>query len=423
MHLSKALSLSEISFATILALFVLFQFTVGARLAASDLVIALLIPLLVLSIRNIRLCPQVVALGACTLLLAIGVIRGPMDIWGMTKFGGWFVLLAYAGTGILLSKHYHLFARVYVFALCILILCFVGLTVAGIHWGGPRDPRFSGLMSNPNAFALALLCGVVMCQGAFSSWEPPAAILTAGILFTGSLAGFVALAAIVFLWLAWNRKLSSFVRVAGITIMVYFTPIILNYVLHELTPKVEKFIGVGLITKFSAIGSPQENTFVSPKGNLRIYQLPNRSFEMRAKSNEQAINLWKQSPVFGAGLGTFWEKYRDGGAIIHSTPIWLLTEMGVVGLAAFAFLAMSFGWFFWRCQCYSGLLVLVGWGMMSLPHEMMYQRIPWLVLGLLCGAGTQVASKRLRSPTRPSQSLAQSVFPDDAPAPTAASGL
>src|SRR3569832_2173231 len=100
--------------------------------------------------------------------------------------------------------------------------------------------------------------------------------------------------------------------------------------------------------------------------------------------------LFAEHPIFGAGLGAF----RNEGImtiqgvplVIHSTPMWLLAELGLVG---FLVLAGVGGYVFlseWRrasTDTVSALIILclVGFAIMSLPADMMYQRSFWLIIG------------------------------------------
>ena len=72
--------------------------------------------------------------------------------------------------------------------------------------------------------------------------------------------------------------------------------------------------------------------------------------------------------------------------VIHSTPLWILAEFGLLGAAVFGWVlsllsrhAIRFG----RTQpaCRILLLLLLAFTIFSLAHEIFYQRIFWLVLG------------------------------------------
>jgi O-antigen ligase len=106
------------------------------------------------------------------------------------------------------------------------------------------------------------------------------------------------------------------------------------------------------------------------------------------RSLEGGWALFTSHPVFGAGLGAFMESQIriSGPLVIHSTPLWLMAEMGLVGLVAFS-------WFGWRLaqealtsRTAAGtalLLVTVGFCIMSGPHDLLTQRSVWFIAGAL----------------------------------------
>jgi len=101
-------------------------------------------------------------------------------------------------------------------------------------------------------------------------------------------------------------------------------------------------------------------------------------------------NLFLEHPVFGAGLGAFRNEMilaGDGNPlIIHSPPIWLLAELGVLGFVVFAGSAIYVFVRQWRHapkEPASALIVLsfVAFAVMSGPADMLYQRTFWLLFG------------------------------------------
>jgi len=48
------------------------------------------------------------------------------------------------------------------------------------------------------------------------------------------------------------------------------------------------------------------------------------------------LNLFWDHPVFGAGLGAFRNTLDGLPLVIHSTAVWLLAELGIVGFLIFA---------------------------------------------------------------------------------------
>ena len=110
----------------------------------------------------------------------------------------------------------------------------------------------------------------------------------------------------------------------------------------------------------------------------------------------EGIGMWLANPVFGAGLGAFIRMGlgENGKAlVIHSTPVWILAELGVVG-------GLVILGFFLRAALYPLrrralpkttadrwlLLLMIVYGLFFLPHDIFYQRVFWFVLGLTLAA-------------------------------------
>jgi len=109
----------------------------------------------------------------------------------------------------------------------------------------------------------------------------------------------------------------------------------------------------------------------------------------RWRSITEGLELWSDHPLLGAGLGVFIENNLGSFGrplVIHSTPVWILAEFGLLG-------AGIFGWIFYllgRHALERGTrspqrrivaMLLLSFVMFSLVHEIFYQRIFWLVLG------------------------------------------
>jgi uncharacterized membrane protein YbhN (UPF0104 family) len=104
--------------------------------------------------------------------------------------------------------------------------------------------------------------------------------------------------------------------------------------------------------------------------------------------------MWLERPIFGHGLGAYMHHYLSttgGPLVIHSVPVWLLAETGLVGLLA---VAATFGIAMRHAFCDMarpntagwavGLLVaLVTLGAAAIVHDFFFQRSFWFLLGLL----------------------------------------
>jgi len=112
--------------------------------------------------------------------------------------------------------------------------------------------------------------------------------------------------------------------------------------------------------------------------------------EGRLMSIFGGLQLFLEHPLLGAGLGAFRTKLiifqSDQPLLIHSTSVWLLAELGIIGLVTFATPAVYALLVELRrrhADSASQLiaLCLVVFGVMSLPADMLYQRSFWLLFG------------------------------------------
>lgn len=103
------------------------------------------------------------------------------------------------------------------------------------------------------------------------------------------------------------------------------------------------------------------------------------------------LQSWSASPIFGVGIGSYFEASRLTGRpkSIHSIYVWFLSEMGVVGLMALlisAGLLTHLAWQKlnepdgrWGFTAFSSLTFM---GIGGLVQDFSYQRIFWFILGL-----------------------------------------
>ena len=358
--------------------------------------------------REISPCWPILAIAA-TLVMAAGFANGinalgRTEPWALTKFAGWFALLAYISAGCLLARALpgtamRLFIRTYTATLGLIVLAFMGLASVGANWPfGQLGPRLSGLASNPNAFALAALCGVVLLLsfrdrlekklGRFGL-EALSAFMVAGALFSRSLALLIAVAVIWLVYISIRKDFRSLFRISLLALLIYGTPGAAFSALSYIAPAL--VLGKGASGIFS-----KANKFYASGQNIGI--------AARITSTYRALDLWKSRPIPGAGLGVFLAYERERGepeadlTQIHNTALWIMTELGLAGFAVFGTAFVSLLIFFYRSEKWlrgrdppaadaalAGLLVMAGWFTMSLAHELMYQRVPWFILGLCMG--------------------------------------
>jgi hypothetical protein len=325
------------------------------------------------------------ALGMISLLLLLGFMHGWLEI-GVTQWAlggrllGWLVLLGYLSTGYLIVANVgahglRRFAETLIATAAVVVMLQVTLRLLyywGVDTGAQLTPQFEGYAGNRNAFAFQLLAVMALLLGYFQVYarhniglQRPArpwifswllGILLAGLVWTSSRTGM--LVGVMVLLLAWLGRVADR-RMLGWSLI--FATLL--------------WCGVWL-------AAPEA---LSVQSNFSSES----SFLEHWKTLTYGLEMWRQSPVLGAGLGVFHARspmWMGHPQIIHSTPLWILAEFGLLGGAVFGwafFLMARHAIRFGRTQPAgrSLLLMLAAFAIFGLAHEIFYQRIFWLVLG------------------------------------------
>ena len=112
------------------------------------------------------------------------------------------------------------------------------------------------------------------------------------------------------------------------------------------------------------------------------------------------IEGWRQNPIFGYGVEAF---RADAGITSHSTPIDLLYNSGVIGLALFYSMFLSLTWRLWTLRTRgsnSAAVVVFGcvvcYGFMSLSEPLHYNAffVAFLSIGTSLVERTRVHALR-----------------------------
>lgn len=356
-----------------------------------------------------------VILALISLGLLMAFLRGVMEI-GVTQWAfagrllGWMALLGYLSAGYLMVAY----AGVYGLRRMTETLIATGVVVVVLKiilrllmqggWIENASIRgnFEGYAANRNAFVFQMLVCVSLVL-AYSSvrarrrtighasprissrtygWASAhlfpslLGVVLLGVILSGSRAGW--LVCVVILLVAWIGQLADRrVIVWGLICAIVFWGMI------SIVGAIQGGALLDIVLKGSAIQSA-----ISSEGSGHEHR----------ESMIRALELWVQSPVFGAGLGVFIEKspaWFGHSLVVHSTPLWILAEFGMVG-------ALVFGWAFFmvarsafkfdaKSSAHRALgLLLLSFAGFCLVHEIFYQRIFWLVLGaMLAYPGTR----------------------------------
>lgn len=378
---------------------------VGAALFAAGAVRARRLPSWRLPGLNLHLALMTAVLAAAFLY---GWSKQGWSGWAFTnRLAGWFVLLAYFATGALVVRFAGtrgfsvLTATFAAVALAIVIIEVAIFATIAANFQVPLEIvryRIEGFAQNANAFALQLLLAlaVLLSRPSARSRDHILALALAllGLWFTGSKAGFIAIGSILVVAFTIGAARPARLAVAGVAavaviLLINWLPDLIFAITQAgetVARAVRDFLCGGCEPPLHA-GKLDKRDFSALGVAASGYQ---SSSVERAASLQAAWQMFLQHPVFGAGLGAFLEQYaRQTGTplVIHSTPLWLLAETGIIGLLVFAApilraLVQELGPARQRdaVACLI-VLILVGFGAMASVHELLYQRSLWLLLG------------------------------------------
>ena len=347
---------------------------------------------------------------ALCLVMGIALIQGyitngTISNWALiNKFCGFFILICYLALGGWIASNVKntdhtlwLFARGFVLFGLILLLVSLIVTITvqitPLNLSIPLT-KWEGLMANRNSFVLCVLFSLILLESyrhTTTPLLPPWTVqlfwflLPAFAFFNGSRSGWI-LGGVIILMIFLRAPKNS-----------------LKFILPWLA------IGIAFITglqQFTPVNNPDFGYQYQRLIQGTTQDVMYRGDQKRLIALEDGIELYQQSnPILGGGLGSFRpfqeqkrSKFID---IIDCTPLWLLTEMGILGF--FTFLA-----FFTLClknlyetrhspfhrALFYFLLVFAG---MSLLHEIMYSRFVWFALGLALITATQNKNNHLKS--------------------------
>lgn len=354
-----------------------------------------------------------------TAIMAFALINGYMTTgevsnWALVnKFAGWLVLVCYFGLGAWLATNYEspmirLFLRSFIAAfLAISLANLMFLVFQDIIGAFIVEPQLKGLMGNRNAYAfLALLVMSLMAVYATSNklllpgWANSLFWASVPVLlaYAGSRAGWISAVALIIVIVCYFRaraiKPILLPLLIGLSIVMAIYTVNPGIVMREKQGNAIKEF-VQAVAQDRHDGQNQES--YAQKNDQK--ELNNGGDFIRLRVLDDALAFWKESPVIGIGLGSFlkfqFEKYgieNRGLDIIDTTPLWLLTETGIVGISTFllfCFFALHALWRGSRIIETDGdllrlalIFTFIGFAIMSLFHELLYSRHLWLMLGM-----------------------------------------
>lgn len=377
-------------------------------------------------------------------LLLFAYVIGWMKIgstqWALSaRLAGWIVLLGYLSAGYLLVAHIgnkglrRLMEVLATAAILVIVWTVVTRLLYGYGFDVPEPtPNFEGFSGNRNAFAFQLLAVLALSlpyskiyarqfvgnrNGIFSTWRSwvPIGFMIAGVLWSASRAGM--LVAGIMLIVAYCRnyldRRSTLLGIFFAAVLwgivwnlenpaVIITPVLtwLLMALDAIATAINALLNMG---GASSEGHGFAESLATIRQNLPTSSAAIQSAISSAESNHErwatllyGFEMWRHSPFIGEGLGVFIANSPERfghPTVIHNTPVWVLAEFGLLG-------AVVLGWSYLKLGLYaiksnsSGsrrtraalLLLLTLFIVFSQFHEMLFQRIIWLIGGALLGA-------------------------------------
>lgn len=338
------------------------------------------------------------ALFTAVLLVAFatGVHNFGVTSWALgNKLMGWLVLLGYISAGYLLATlhHHSVQKRVLEVALALVfVIVWLKLAIRLTPWfadmAALEAPNFEGFSGNRNAFAFQLCAVLALALGYLDPYArmhrgrlvPLCAMVIAvatlllGVALSASRTGIAVAVIQLLLSLAFRQGSRGLLAAAIVLAAMFWLLCTVDFSNWAFDPHGSVR---GSLAAQSAISTQESDSH-------------------RWQANITGLKMWMDSPWLGTGLGGFLHQSeaRFGfPLIIHSTPIWLLTEFGLMGIAV-----VAFGLFIavrhlnrlrqsrLAARHKAWILLLICFVLFCQLHEMLYQRTLWLFMGVLLAA-------------------------------------
>ena len=371
-------------------------------------------------------------LAGLSLLLAYGLVLGYANFgpngWALMNRGfGWLIILGYVALGLSVAlvdaeRGRQLVLRLFV-AAGTAVAAMQLIVLIGMKFGfaPPREAfpyPLRGYASNANAFAFqmtmtaiaAIVANRLGVLGIGRRWLLTVLILTGlATYFSGSRTGMGMFAMLLVMSVAFAqpdqrsvalstaiRALSGIVLGAVAIVKIPLAIAIVNMVLAKITSLVNMVLSM-LASLTGTPGMSIDSVLKIPIASgdfwIRSSLLDPVSETMRWQTYVDGWHLWLEAPIFGQGLGAYVQSQAAGAGpplVHHSVPLWLMSEMGLIGLAvgtaAFGYLALS-AFRLMRDPVHrvwgTGLLmVILCWGAATQLHDFAFQRMFWFFIAL-----------------------------------------
>lgn len=345
--------------------------------------------------------------------LSVGIHHDSSAVWARIKIVGFVVLSAYfvlgswiaALTGLAGARH---LARGFVAGAWLSSVIGIVEYAAYFYYDYPIAwlPRPAALSENPNAYGIMLTAALALDLGLGDRMAmfPPRLrrwgriITIVAIFLSASRSAYVGF----FLGVLGLRIFTPFrLRTLGVPLLAAAAVFILLFEVPPLVPGAAR--GIMSRLAIEGPGGAGGSATAPPKENFAVSrEYADHGFRDRLDITWQAFTMWRENPVLGAGLGSFWRQQQSRDVahpyLNHNTTLWLASELGLVGLAAILGGALLLLWTFVRHSSAVPIAAGVAGTMFvmfgaSAGTEVMYQRYTWCFCGL---ALTLVAAARPR---------------------------
>lgn len=345
--------------------------------------------------------PLALLSAAIGLSLVLGYVNHGFLSWAfVNRTMGWFVILSYFGVGLLLWAHSgraRLLRAVHltVSAVSIVAALQIALYLVGTYTGfvptGINLVRLEGYLADSNAFAfqcviafIAFFClrGMAAVSGHRAGIHLAPAVLVAAVVLAQSRTGWVLMgtaAVLTGFWMPAVRRELVLSIAAGLAFIAAIP--LVEMIVMAVVPLLAPGGGAG------AGGGALVSSFM---GGMERAHADSERWE----TVWRGLELWREAPVFGHGLGGFIHDRLVQGKtsqVIHNVPVWVLAEMGLVGFLMFAGALLLFvrGLVLQRTApgaavpANAALICLAVFCLGGLTQDFFYQRLFWLMLGLM----------------------------------------
>lgn len=341
-------------------------------------------------------------LAGLTTMILLGFLHGyylygVLD-WALTnRLVGWFILLGYFCIGAAYARKFgdhglQRLVQVMIVTVSTIVVFWVIKKGYYLSVGKLQEmpTNLEGFAFNRNAFCFQLLISLAgaiafsrtLSQSAAGKlWHLLVGIILFGIWATQSRTG-LAIATLL------------------LTIGLFLPQLDRQFVIKCLLISITIGIGVeylpDIIIWLTTIitGNPADAIVINP---ITINNFAESGLTERWMSITEGLQIWRENLLIGGGLGAFVAKGIESGGggilVIHSTPVWILAEFGIIGAAIVlslpvihvhrlyksGFRALSTPTLY-LMNC---VIVFAAFGVL---HDMAYQRAFWFVFGAAAAA-------------------------------------